>query len=447
MEAIDIVSSPRRGQVVLIVDDELSIRRTLQSILEDEGLVPIVCQDGEEALRQLKKVNPDLVLLDIWLPGMDGLETLRKIKEYNAQLPVVMISGHATIATALSATRLGAFDFIEKPLDLESIISTLNRALNSQTLEKSQTEPLRSQDNQDELGLGRSYENLEAKPTLFVSENLRGKNIKQRTLQHSALLYGQGLHSGKKSGLILEPLPPFSGIHFMGVSDRTAIPAFVDYVDSTGFATTIKLGGVQAGTIEHLMSALHAYKITNLLIKCNGEVPVMDGSAKEFCALFEEIGLEEQEADWFEIAVDSSIKVEREGRFIQIDPADNFSIEYTLDYPAPVGRQVMRFELSDIEQYKSEIAPARTFGFVREIGTMQKQGLALGGRFDNFVLIGDAGAINDTLRFENEPVRHKILDVIGDLFLLGRPIRGKVTAHMTGHTDNIMLLRAIKERL
>ena len=129
--------------------------------------------------------------------------------------------------------------------------------------------------------------------------------------------------------LLLEPLPPFSGIHFVGVSESTPVPAHVDYVESTGFATTVRLGATQAGTIEHLMSAIHAYGISNLLIKCNGEVPVMDGSARDFCLLFEDVGLEDQGEDWFEIAVDSVIRVGNDREFIQIEPADDFTIDYT----------------------------------------------------------------------------------------------------------------------
>ena len=119
-------------------------------------------------------------------------------------------------------------------------------------------------------------------------------------------------------------------------------------------------------------------------------------------------------------------------------------VDYTLSYPKPLGDQNYKFSLTDPESYKAEIAPARTFGFVKDIGRLQQHGLALGGRFDNFVLFGDTGPLNGSLRFPDEPVRHKILDAIGDLYLLGRRLRGKVTACMTGHSDNADLLRQIK---
>jgi UDP-3-O-acyl N-acetylglucosamine deacetylase len=276
---------------------------------------------------------------------------------------------------------------------------------------------------------------------------LRGRALPQRTLAHSAILYGQGLHSGRKSGLILEPLPPNSGIHFVGVSETTVVPAHVDFVESTGFATTVRLGQTQAGTIEHLMSALCAYGISNVLIKCNGEVPVMDGSAREFCRLFEEVGVVDQDGEWYEIEIRKTLEVGDGKEVIKIEPADEFTIEYTLRYPEPVGEQCFSFTLTDAASYRDLIAPCRTFSFVKDVGHLQRQGLALGGRFDNFLLIGQEGVLNDEWRFPNEPVRHKILDAIGDLYLLGRRLRGKVTARMTGHSDNIALLKKVRDEL
>jgi UDP-3-O-acyl N-acetylglucosamine deacetylase len=435
-----------------VVDDEASIRKTLEAILRDEGADVLLAGDGESALSMVVKQKPDLVLLDIWLPGRDGLETLERLKRIAPDVAVIMISGHATIATAIMATRMGAVDFIEKPLDMHLLVQAARRALHRDSRGGAAAEAVDeasgSEEGRDQLAIGREASSSNIRPVVFERHQpLAGRRFPQRTLAHSTLLYGQGLHSGKKSGLILEPLPPGSGIHFVSVSETTAVPAHVDFVESTGFATTVRLGRTQAGTIEHLMSALHAYGICNLLIKCNGEVPVMDGSSREFCALIEQTGIEEQDADWFEIEVKKPIRVGKGREFIQLEPGDEFVVDYTLDYPAPVGRQQMSFRLSDIEAYKRDIAPARTFGFVKDIGMLQRQGLALGGRFDNFVLFGDEGPINDQLRFPDEPVRHKILDAIGDLFLLGRRIRGKVTACMTGHSDNISLLRALREEL
>ena len=433
------------NQLVLVVDDEASIRRSLEGVLKDEGFSVVLAEDGESAIRILMNTRPALVLLDIWMPGMDGLETLRKIKEIHQDLPVVMISGHATISTAVAATRLGAMDFLEKPLDLSGTIQLVRRVLNQAEIPVSDNEP--RWEAIEPASVGPLRESVTINPVVFTKQTLRGRAMPQKTLAHAAILYGQGLHSGRKSGLILEPLPPNSGIHFVGVSETTVVPAHVDFVESTGFATTVRLGQTQAGTIEHLMSALCAYGISNVLIKCNGEVPVMDGSAREFCRLFEEVGLTEQDGEWYEIDIKKVIEVGDGKESIRIEPADEFSVDYTLRYPEPVGEQQFSFTLTDSASYRDQIAAARTFSFVKDVGHLQRQGLALGGRFDNFLLIGTEGAINDEWRYPNEPVRHKVLDAIGDLFLLGRRLRGKVTARMTGHSDNIAILKKVRDEL
>jgi UDP-3-O-[3-hydroxymyristoyl] N-acetylglucosamine deacetylase len=433
------------NQLVLVVDDEASIRRSLEGVLKDEGFSVVLAEDGESAIRILMNTRPALVLLDIWMPGMDGLETLRKIKEIHQDLPVVMISGHATISTAVAATRLGAMDFLEKPLDLSGTIQLVRRVLNQAETPASDNEP--RWEAIEPASVGPLRESVTINPVVFTKQTLRGRAMPQKTLAHAAILYGQGLHSGRKSGLILEPLPPNSGIHFVGVSETTVVPAHVDFVESTGFATTVRLGQTQAGTIEHLMSALCAYGISNVLIKCNGEVPVMDGSAREFCRLFEEVGVTEQDGEWYEIDIKKVIEVGDGKESIRIEPADEFSVDYTLRYPEPVGEQQFSFTLTDSASYRDQIAAARTFSFVKDVGHLQRQGLALGGRFDNFLLIGTEGAINDEWRYPNEPVRHKVLDAIGDLFLLGRRLRGKVTARMTGHSDNIAILKKVRDEL
>jgi UDP-3-O-[3-hydroxymyristoyl] N-acetylglucosamine deacetylase len=452
MEALNMVAPLVRAEV-LIVDDEPSIGRALQQVLEDEGIQAAIVVTGEAALAYLSTHKPMLVLLDIWLPGADGLEVLKHIKSQYPEVTVVMMSGHATISTAVQATRLGALDFIEKPLDLSSTIALVKRVMQSSTAsctmlrgvtaEKRANARLLDSDREDknQIALGHVVEP-------YVSFEMHGEVVlPQRTIASSTIVYGQGLHSGRKSGLILEPLPPHSGIHFTGLSDPSTVPAHVDYVLSTGFATTLRRRETQISTIEHLMSALHAYGITNLLVKCNDEVPIMDGSAREFCTLLEQTGIEVQSAEYSPLVPQKKIRIGNEREWISIEPADVFSIHYTLIYPEPVGKQTCFFTLRNSEVYKEEIAPARTFGFVRDIGALQKQGLALGGRFDNFVLIGQDGPINDSLRFPDEFVRHKILDAIGDLALLGIPLVGKVEAVMTGHSDNIALLRALSRSL
>jgi UDP-3-O-[3-hydroxymyristoyl] N-acetylglucosamine deacetylase len=435
------------GASLLIVDDEDSIRRSLQCVFEDEGAIVSLASNGDEALAQIATALkasklPDLVFLDIWMADKDGIATLTEIKRIAPNLPVVMMSGHATIATAMKATRLGADDFIEKPIDLSALLALATRLLCEHGVvgDKKQCESKGS-----EAIIAQDLPSM--RPIAFENMGLSGSVFKQKTIAKSCVLYGHGVHTGQKSGLLLEPLPINSGIHFVGMSASVAVPAHVSYVESTGYATSLKLGETQVSTVEHLMSALCAYGISNLLVKCNGEVPVFDGSSLEFCNLFDDVGVIDQDAPWHGIKLTETVRVGSEKEYIVIEPADTFSVHYVLDYPLPLGRQEYHFTLGDIEAYKREIAPARTFGFVRDIERLQTAGLAQGGRFGNFVLYGEGGTINVDLRFPDEAVRHKILDAIGDLFLLGRPLQGKVTAHLTGHSDNIELLKQIWHRL
>ena len=225
------------------------------------------------------------------------------------------------------------------------------------------------------------------------------------------------------------------------------IAAHVNRVDDTEYATTVSRDGESVRTVEHLLSALHARGITNLFIKVHGEIPVLDGSALELCAVIDEAGLQSQRVARRELVIDRQYEVVRQGdERLTIEPYDGFCINYLLRYPAPIGEQRYEFELSSFEAYKSEIAPARTFGFMRDLEMMTELGLVAGGRLDNCILVGEDNVINTKLRFEDEFVRHKILDIIGDLYLLGFPIRGKVTARLTGHRDNIELLQEIQRQ-
>jgi len=435
MSEPSIKPEPSSAELVLVVDDEASIREVVCKVLEDEGYNTLTAEDGEEALTCVNQFKPSVVFLDIWMPGWDGIETLERLKQVSPGTQVIMISGHATIANALEATKRGAFDFIEKPLDIDKLLECVGRALR--------------EGKETETGLGSGAETISPRthPGL-LSTGMQGRNIGQRTIRSSTILYGQGLHSGQKSGLVLEPLPANSGIHFAKIGGSKAVPAFVDYVESTAFATTVREGEVSAATIEHLLAALHAFRINNLLIKCNLEVPIFDGSSKEFCEQIARIGIEEQEGDSFEIAPSETLTFATEsGESISIEPADELSVCYQLDYPEPVGRQVVEVELATPEDFVEKVAPARTFGFMKDIERLQRAGLAAGGRLDNFILIGPEGIVNTELRFPDELARHKILDVLGDLYLLGRPIRGRIVARMTGHSDNIGLLRLLAEHI
>ncbi len=196
------------------------------------------------------------------------------------------------------------------------------------------------------------------------------------------------------------------------------------------------------------MSALHAYHITNVLVTLEDEIPIMDGSALAFCQQIEAAGIVEQEAMAECFEVDRCYHVEtteQGGKSILIEPYDGFRITYRVDYPPPIGTQEWTYEHRSGASYHAELAPARTFGFVEDVEAMHDAGLIPGGRLNNVILLGDGRIVNTTpLRFPNEFVRHKILDIMGDFYLLGQPIRGHIRANMTGHTDNIELVRHLR---
>lgn len=718
---------------ILIVDDEKNIVSSLTGILSDEGYEVSMTDDGVEALEIIQKDPPDLVLLDIWLPGMDGIEVLKTLKTYNPGVKVLIMSGHGTIDTAVKATKLGAQDFIEKPFSLDRITESVENALHAksstllmankpsqalkelpvcfqsmvevkkgikefsknmkpvlllgetgtgkesvaQTLhaqsrkgdrpfiklncafrqkqaiqsqlfkrkdkrQKSATQsasgekvvylsnieslskglqeklaealqpppiadssfefiPVRlfasSSKNLDDLATkGQFHQGLldvfkearllipplrnhatsisliakdfldETRRHTFVPEmdadvltalcNYRWPgNIKelhsvlekliracanqqtirvqdlppeiwkpqnqiditalneagslqeaesiwekhfilhhlkqnnwdiektckvlktsqkqlqeklkyhsiemqeattnqkrypQRTLKRSVVLCGSSLHSGIKTGLILQPMPVGSGIIFGDIASGKTIPAKLENVQSTDYSTCLKKGGISVGTIEHIMATLHMYRVTNLLIKIGDEAPVMDGSAKDFCELLEDGEFEDQDDFYEEIVVDKSYSFgnkEKGEPYISIEPSETFSVSYHMEYPEPIGVQDFTFEYDGDESFKKEIAPARTFGFMEEVAQLTKMGYASGGKLDNFILLGDKKVINTKLRFKDEFPRHKILDILGDFYLLGKPIRGKIKAYKSGHTQNVGLLKKIRESL
>ena len=196
------------------------------------------------------------------------------------------------------------------------------------------------------------------------------------------------------------------------------------------------------------MSSLHAYGITNLLVKVEGELPILDGSASEFCELLDSAGVEEQAGTLPQIVIKEPISVtDGSDAEISISPYEGFKITYELSHPPPVGDQTYTFELDSPAAFRDEIAPARTFGFLNEMSALEEMGLAKGGKLDNVILVSDHGVINTPLRFPEEFARHKILDIMGDFYLLGRPISGAIHARKTGHTENIALLRKIRETL
>ncbi len=413
---------------VLVVDDEGDIRSSLRGVLSDEGLRVLVAEDGGRALNLVRSERPELVLLDVWMPEVDGIELLRRLQEEPDRPQVIMISGHGNIETAVQATKLGAFDFIEKPFSIDALLSVVNRAL--------------------EHRAARAEGGTAPDATPRAATNGNARTVAERTLGRSVIASGHGLHTGVKSGLILNPLPAGRGIVFANVTSGASVPAHIDYVDSTGYATTLHAGDMTVATVEHLLATLHCYGVTNALIKVQSEVPAMDGSALEFCKLIEQAGVEEQGGGVEPVVIEEPLHIggtgpDEEG--IRIEPADGFSVQYTLIYPPPVGRQAYTYVHNGGESFKNEIAPARTFGFMRDMKALASMGLASGGRLDNFILIDDEKVVNTQLRFPEELARHKILDVLGDFSLLGRPLRGRIVACKTGHSDNIALLRKVRE--
>jgi UDP-3-O-acyl N-acetylglucosamine deacetylase len=721
---------------ILIVDDEASIVRSLEGILADEGFDVVQAHDGEVALELIQAQSYDLVLLDLWMPGIDGIQTLQRLKAMQTNVCIIVMSGHGNIETAVKATRLGAFDYLEKPLSLDNVLSSVNAAFDhiwktrdqhwvevvrpvvepligvSRPLQELRTqleaatqhhtpllivgEPgsgkaflaqlmhqrqyargpfvrlncaavsdheleqvfgggeslstlLRNIDDRDldaDIEAGTLYldglekfsapalhtftklmsaaasqawrggaplrmrvvaaalpgrrresgvealpaalQRLFARSTLVTTplrhrvedlpllaeyflrrsartygsipkelhpealqvlmaydwpgnvkelkatlervvlttprgiiavehlphhviepsgiashaaagapypslkearrawerqylveqlckyhwnaahaaqalqlnerslqrrlqtlgirgtETLSRPTMPQRTLQRSVVIHGQGLQSGVKTGMILSPLPPNSGILFGDIATGETVPAEAAFVESTGYATTLHRGLVTARTVEHIMAVLHMYRLTNALVKIGGEVPFMDGSAQDFCHLIEAAGVEEQAAEaplltirerhvWGPEAPDQ--------KHFVIEPASRLTITYHLHYPPPIGRQAYTFVADSPEHFKTTIAPARTFGFVKEIEHLHALGMANGGRLTNVILVDESRIINTELRFPDEFVRHKVLDLLGDLYLTGKFVQGKITAYLTGHTENLALVK------
>jgi two-component system nitrogen regulation response regulator NtrX len=686
---------------ILIVDNEESVVRTLAGFLRDEGFEVSCASDGEQALTLIHTEPPDLVLLDVWLPGMDGIEILQALKEQYTETEVIVMSGHGNIETAVRATKLGAFDYVKKPFSFDNLILTVHQALNRhrQGLVQLSQEPGPYQAHllvgespqmhairycleqagqsdipvliQGEKGSGKAlvarllhngserregpfvrckcvsltefnaarilfgcigipddwqhaptkgYLELANGGTLFLDElhhlpmktqgqllqaldtstitRVGGKipiplNIRvvasyttkpcstqrrgvlpalatclqqlsietpplrnhktdipllvqhflrmygasspreidgdgmaalthyswpgnvqelkhtlkqmvcttignrlsvwdipsairsphnlrwpsnsleaftdndarrawqtsmsplyqsnQRTLRRSVVLRGQGLQSGLKTGMILSPLPPNSGIIFSSITSGETLPASIDFVESTDFCTNLRKGRFSARTIEHIMSVLHAYRISNLLIKISDEIPIMDGSAVDFCQLIEQGEIEEQRTVVEEFVVDHCYHIgalRPDAKYILVEPYDGFRVSYYLRYPKPLGIQEITYEHQDGSSYRRDIAPARTFAFLRDVEKMHALGLAEGGRFNNVILIDDEKIVNSVqLRFPDEFARHKVLDIIGDFYLLGRPLRGHIRANMTGHTENVALVKKLHAAL
>jgi UDP-3-O-[3-hydroxymyristoyl] N-acetylglucosamine deacetylase len=271
--------------------------------------------------------------------------------------------------------------------------------------------------------------------------------MRQQTIKRPVALEGIGLHSGKPVKVTLSPAPPDSGIVFRVGPNGQPIPAAAESVVDSHYATTIGRNGARIQTVEHLMAAAAGLSIDNLAVEVDGtEVPAMDGSAKPFVGLLNAAGRQAQSARRRPITIRQPLHVGGGNRWIQILPADELRISYTLDNDHPaIGTQVLSWVPTE-ESFINEYAPARTYGFLEDLGAMRKHGLALGGSLDNAIVVGKRGTLNG-LRYRDEFVRHKVLDLIGDLALLGRPLLGHVVARNAGHSLNFDLVVEIQRAL
>ena len=270
----------------------------------------------------------------------------------------------------------------------------------------------------------------------------------QKTIRAPIVVEGIGLHCGKESRVTLRPAPAGHGIVFRHIVHQTEIPARPEFVVDSHHATTLGVNGSRIRTVEHLLAAAAGLGIDNLLIEVEGdEVPILDGSAKEFVRLLEAAGTIAQLAPRQPLVISEPIRVGSENRWIQVLPGSSFQISYTLDLNHPVvGTQVASFSISE-EVFVTEVAGARTYGFLRDVPSLWRQGLAQGGTLANAVVVGKRKVLNGSLRFQDEFVRHKILDLIGDLSLLGRPLVGHVVARNAGHTLNHQVVQTIRDTL
>jgi UDP-3-O-[3-hydroxymyristoyl] N-acetylglucosamine deacetylase len=269
----------------------------------------------------------------------------------------------------------------------------------------------------------------------------------QKTLRRQISCAGIGLHSGNKVTLTLKPASADTGIVFRRTDLGVEIPATVAQVSAFHYATVLGKNGATVETVEHLLAALVSVGIDNVVVELNhNEVPIMDGSAAPFLYLVQEAGIKRLSAPRRYLKVIRPVQLAHGDKRIAIYPSDHFKVSYTISFDHPLLRHQSRTERITEQSFAEDIAPARTFGFLKEVESLRQNGLALGGSLENAIVIGDTGVLN-ALRFEDEFVRHKILDAVGDLALVGHPIVGHVVAHRAGHALHTALAaRLLEER-
>jgi UDP-3-O-[3-hydroxymyristoyl] N-acetylglucosamine deacetylase len=275
--------------------------------------------------------------------------------------------------------------------------------------------------------------------------------IRQRTLKNSIKATGVGLHSGEKVYLTLRPAPVNSGIVFRRVDldPVVEIQAKAENVGETMLSTTLVKGGVKVSTVEHLLSAMAGLGIDNCVVELSApEVPIMDGSAGPFVFLIQSAGIAEQDAPKKFLRIKKEITVKEDDKVATFLPFDGFKVRFSIDFDHPVIKGYDQTTTIDFAttSFVREVSRARTFGFMRDIEKLRSMNLALGGSVDNAIVVDDFKILNeDGLRYEDEFVRHKVLDAIGDLFLMGHSLIGEFQGHKSGHGLNNKLVRALAE--
>ena len=257
----------------------------------------------------------------------------------------------------------------------------------------------------------------------------------QHTLRSTVSCTGIGLHSGHKVSLSLKPAPADSGIRFRRADlGGCEIRASVANLAGIRYATGLACDDASVETVEHLLATLVAMNVDNVTIELNqSEVPIMDGSAAPFVYLVQEAGIKRQAAPRRFLKMMRPVSLTRGDKQIALYPSDHFKVTYSISFDHPLLRHQTRTVRLTEETFVDDIAPARTFGFLKEVEMLRRQGLALGGSLDNAIVLSEAGVLNNSLRFDDEFVRHKILDAIGDLSLIGYPVIGHLVAHRGGH--------------
>ena len=434
-----------KSQLIYVVDDEPAIRDILESVLSDEGYTAITCQNSEVFYDQLEKQTPDLVLLDIWLPGTDGMAILSTLRETHPDLPVIMMSGHAGIDAAVNAIKKGAVDFMEKPLQLEILLDKIAVVLSNKPPEKKK-----------DLASDTQMEVARIINPIIPSGaiQLKDSDRPQRTLKNNVVLNGKGLLTGRNTGVILSPLDSNSGIIFQTL-DETSLPAHITNIENfdqsvakqsfSANSTVLARDNRKVRTVEHLLAALSMAGITNVLAKVDEEIPNIDGSANHFTELINEAGVLDQDGAVKDAVVLEPIQVGRkkiDEKHLYVEPFDGFEVKMRVDYASPIGEQKLTFN-SEKDSFESDIAPARSFNTFENIDIAQKTGTVGSGYLDSHIIMHDGKVINTELRYPDEFVRHKILDLIGDLYLLGYPMRGRVVANMPSHGYNQALVQKL----